>query len=126
MRSAPAPVSARTCWAASTCPNTNRWRVRQTVETLKGIRADKVFLGSDGITLSNGVTTSDILEADVDRYIVQASRQVIVVADSSKIGVIGLVTLLQIEQVDTLVTDRDAAPEFVDLVESLGVQVILA
>ena len=96
------------------------------METLKGIRADKVFLGSDGITLSNGVTTSDILEADVDRYILQASRQAIVVANSSKIGVIGLVTLLQIEQVDTLVTDRDAAPEFVDLVESLGVQVILA
>jgi DeoR/GlpR family transcriptional regulator of sugar metabolism len=98
----------------------------QTVETLKGIRADKVFLGSDGITLSSGVTSSDILEADVDRYILQASRQAIVVADSSKIGVIGLVTLLQIEQVDTLVTDRDASPEFVDLVESLGVQVILA
>ena len=29
VRSAPAPVSARTCWAASTCPNTNRRRVRR-------------------------------------------------------------------------------------------------
>jgi DeoR/GlpR family transcriptional regulator of sugar metabolism len=51
---------------------------------------------------------------------------VIVVADSSKIGVIGLVTLLQLEQVDILVTDRDASPVFVDLAESLGVEVILA
>jgi DeoR/GlpR family transcriptional regulator of sugar metabolism len=98
----------------------------QTVETLKGIRADKVFLGADGLTLSNGVTTADILEADVDRYMLQASRQVIVVADSSKIGVIGLVTLVKLEELDILVTDQDAPPEFVDRAASLGVQVILA
>lgn len=98
----------------------------QTVDILKDIQADKVFLGADGMTASNGITTADILEADVDRYMLQASREVIVVADSSKIGVIGLVTLLQLEQVDRLVTDRDAPPEFVEKATNLGVEVILA
>ena len=98
----------------------------QTVELLKDIHADKVFLGADGITLSNGITTADILEADVDRYMLRASKEVIVVADSSKIGVIGLVTLLQLELVDRLVTDRDAPPDFVEMVTNLGVEVILA
>ena len=98
----------------------------QTVDILKDIHADKVFLGADGITISNGVTTADILKADVDRYMLQASQEVIVVADSSKIGVIGLVTLLQLEQVDRLVTDQDAPPDFVELATNLGVEVILA
>ena len=98
----------------------------QTVELLKDIHADKVFLGADGITLSNGITTADILEADVDRYMLRASKEVIVVADLSKIGVIGLVTLLQLELVDRLVTDRDAPPDFVEMVTNLGVEVILA
>ena len=96
------------------------------MEILKDIHADKVFLGADGITLSNGITTADILEADVDRYMLQASQEVIVVADSSKIGVIGLVTLLQLEGVDRLVTDQGAPPDFVETVAGLGVEVILA
>ena len=97
----------------------------QTVEILKDIHADKVFLGADGITLSNGITTADILEADVDRYMLQASQEVIVVADSSKIGVIGLVTLIQLDKINKLVTDLDAPPHFVEMVRDLGVEVIL-
>lgn len=98
----------------------------QTVQQLKGIHADKVFLGTDGITLSNGVTTANILEGDVDRYMLRASQEVIVVADSSKIGIIGLVSLIQLEAVDNLVTDAGAPVDFVETVCSLGVEVILA
>ena len=98
----------------------------QTVEIVKDIQADKVFMGADGITLTNGITTADILEADVDRAILQASREVIVVADSSKIGVIGLVSLIQLEKVHKLVTDLDAPLHFMEAVRALGVEVILA
>ena len=97
----------------------------QTVEILKHVHAEKIFLGADGITLSNGITTANILEADVDRYMLQASRDVIVVADSSKIGVIGLVTLIQLDQVNKLVTDMDAPPDFVESIRDLGVEVTL-
>lgn len=98
----------------------------QTVEYLKDVHADKVFLGADGITLSNGITTADVLEADVDRYMLQASKEVIVVADSSKIGVIGLVTLAPLDRVNMLVTDSDAPLDFIQAVRACGVDVILA
>jgi DeoR/GlpR family transcriptional regulator of sugar metabolism len=97
----------------------------QTVEHLKEIRVDKVFFGADGLTLSNGVTTANILEADVDRYMLQASREVVVVSDSSKIGTIGLVTLATLDRVKKLVTDIDASPDFVRSARELGVDVIL-
>jgi DeoR family transcriptional regulator, fructose operon transcriptional repressor len=97
----------------------------QTVEYLKDIHVDKVFFGADGVTLTNGVTAANILEADVDHYMVQASKEVIVVADSSKIGVIGLVALAALDKVNTLVTDVDAPVDFVEAARNLGVKVIL-
>jgi len=98
----------------------------QTIKNLQEVRADKIFLGTDGITLSKGVTTAGVLEADVNQYMLRASEEVIVVTDSSKIGIIGLVSLIQLNQVNKLVTDREAPPEFVEAVCDLGVEVILA
>jgi DeoR/GlpR family transcriptional regulator of sugar metabolism len=98
----------------------------QTIDMLKDVHADKIFLGADGITASRGVTTAGILEADVDRYMLRASKEVIVVADSSKIGVVGLVSLIHLDQVNKLVTNPDAPPDFLVEVRRLGVEVILA
>jgi len=97
----------------------------QTIKNLQDVQADKVFLGADGITLSNGVTTAGILEADVNQYMLKASKEVIIVADSSKIGIIGLVSLIHLNHVDKLVTNLDAPPDFVDEVRHLGVEVFL-
>ena len=39
----------------------------QAIESLTTLHADKMFLGADGLTLSHGVTTATVLEAEVDR-----------------------------------------------------------
>jgi len=98
----------------------------QTVEILKDVRADKVFIGADGITISHGITTAGILEADVNRHMLETSKEMILVADSSKIGLIGLVSLAPLSRVNTLVTDCDAPPGFVETLRNQGMQVILA
>jgi DeoR family fructose operon transcriptional repressor len=97
----------------------------QTIDNLKNLHADKLFLGTDGITFTQGITTANVLEAEVDRAMVNASSEVIVVSDSSKIGVIGLVTIMPLTQIDRLVTDSDAPREFVDELRGQGVEVIL-
>lgn len=98
----------------------------QTVEQLKGLHVDKMFLGADGMTLSQGFTTANVLEAEVDRVMAQAASEVIVVSDSSKIGAIGLATVMSVNGVDKLITDTDAAPDFVAALRDLGIEVILA
>lgn len=98
----------------------------QTIKNLQDVQADKLFLGADGITLSNGVTTAGILEADVNQYMLRASKEVIIVADSSKIGIIGLVSLIDLNRVNKLVTNQDAPPDFVEAVRNRGVEVLLA
>jgi DeoR/GlpR family transcriptional regulator of sugar metabolism len=97
----------------------------QTVDQLKGLHVDKMFLGTDGMTLSHGFTTANVLEAEVDRAMVQAANEVIVVSDSGKIGGIGLATIMPVNGVDKLITDTDAPPDFVAALRDLGIEVIL-
>jgi DeoR/GlpR family transcriptional regulator of sugar metabolism len=97
----------------------------QTIETLKGLHADKMFLGTDGLTFSQGLTTANVLEAEVDRAMVRAATEVIVVADSSKIGGIGLATIMPLSGIHKLITDTDAPADFVARLRQLGIDVIL-
>jgi DeoR/GlpR family transcriptional regulator of sugar metabolism len=96
------------------------------IENLNGLHADKLFLGADGITFSNGVTTANILEAEVDRAMVRAASKVIVVSDSSKIGEIGLTTIIPLDEIDCLVTDDKVPLDFVEALRSQGIEVVLA
>ena len=97
----------------------------QTLESLRGLHADKMFLGADGMTLSHGVTTANVLEAEVDRAMAKATQEVILVADSSKIGGIGLTSIMPLERVHKLITDAGAPADFVSALRDAGVDVIL-
>jgi DeoR/GlpR family transcriptional regulator of sugar metabolism len=97
----------------------------QTIDHLRGLHVDKMFLGTDGLTFSHGITTANILEAEVDKVMVEAAREIIVVADSSKIGVIGLTIISPLTQVDKLITDSQAPSDFVAALREQGVEVIL-
>jgi DeoR/GlpR family transcriptional regulator of sugar metabolism len=96
-----------------------------TVAQLNGLHADKLFLGADGLTFARGVTTANVLEAEVDRAAIAAASQVIIVADSSKIGLIGLTTIMPLDDIKKLITDAGAPAEFVGELRRQGVEVIL-
>jgi DeoR family transcriptional regulator of aga operon len=97
----------------------------QTIEQLRGLHADKLFLGADGLTWSYGLTASNVLEAEVDRVAVAAASEVIVVSDSGKIGVVGLTPIMPLTKMKKLVTDSGASPEFVTALREQGIEVII-
>jgi DeoR/GlpR family transcriptional regulator of sugar metabolism len=97
----------------------------QTLAQLQELSADKVFLGADGLTLGSGATTANILMAEVDRMMVEHSRQVILVTDSSKIGRVGFVPVKPVAAIHTLITDTNAPTEFVAAIRDMGVEVLL-
>lgn len=97
----------------------------KTIEALKGLHADKLFLGADGISISHGVTIAhNLVEAETDKVMTASASQIIVVADSSKIGQIGLTSILPLSGIHVLVTDPGAPPDFVSHVQGLGIEVI--
>lgn len=97
----------------------------QTLEQLRAFHTDKLFLGADGLTLARGVTTANVLEAEVNRATIAASAEVIVVADSTKIGQIGLTTIARCTDIQKLITDYDAPSDFVATLRGQGVEVLL-
>ncbi len=97
-----------------------------TEEALADLRTDKVIIGIHAIGAEDGLTNRDLPEAMTDRRILQAGRQVIVVADHTKLGRVSTVSVAPLSALDTLVTDEAAPPDFVNRVQEQGVRVLLA
>jgi DeoR/GlpR family transcriptional regulator of sugar metabolism len=72
---------------------------------LRTLHVDMLFLGVHGMDERAGLTTPNLVEAETDRAMVAAARRLVVVADHSKWGVVGLSTIADLGQVDILVTD---------------------
>ena len=75
------------------------------VSALKGLHVDRLFLGAHGIDRNAGLTTPNLVEAETNRALVGASRSVCVLADHTKVGIVGLSTFMALDEVDTLITD---------------------
>ncbi len=77
----------------------------ETVSALGRLRCDIAFIGANGVSAGHGFSTPDPDEAAVKEAMVASARKVIVLADSSKIGVELLVTFAPLSAVDVLITD---------------------
>jgi DeoR family transcriptional regulator of aga operon len=91
--------------------------------SLAGLNLDLVFLGVDGISIDGGLTTHHEVEAHTDRSLIDRSSRVVVVADSSKIGVSAFAQICGLESVQELITDDDAAADALAGIRSAGVKV---
>jgi DeoR/GlpR family transcriptional regulator of sugar metabolism len=94
--------------------------------TLGTLNADVLFLGVHGIHPKAGLTTPNIAEAETDRCLVEAAQRVVVVADSSKLGVVALAGIVPLSRADFVVTDDGAPEEALDAIRLAGIEVIVA
>ena len=67
--------------------------------------------GVHGMDPRSGFTCPNLLEADTDRALIEAGRRLVVVADHSKWGVIGISSIARLDQADVLITDVGLSPE---------------
>ncbi|MCX4647261.1 DeoR/GlpR family DNA-binding transcription regulator [Streptomyces sp. NPDC056121] len=74
-------------------------------QAIAALHFDVLFLGVHGISLEAGLSTPNLAEAETNRRLVQSARRVVVVADHTKWGTVGLSSFASLDQVDTLVTD---------------------
>jgi DeoR/GlpR family transcriptional regulator of sugar metabolism len=73
--------------------------------------ADKALIGAGGITLESGVTDYHPEEAYVRRIMIERSKYCIVVADSSKFGVVAMNAVCPLDAIGVLVTDEGIPAE---------------
>lgn len=91
---------------------------------LAEVRTDVAFIGTNGLTPTFGASTHDEDEAATKRALAATGRQVVVVADASKLGVEHRHRFLAPAAIDVLVTDEGAPDDVVGQLEATGVKVV--
>ncbi|MEI5010365.1 DeoR/GlpR family DNA-binding transcription regulator [Streptomyces sp. PmtA] len=74
-------------------------------QAIRSLHFDVLFLGVHGISVEAGLSTPNLAEAETNRRLVRSARRVVVVADHTKWGTVGLSSFARLDEVDTLVTD---------------------
>ena len=94
------------------------------IETLNMFVMDRLFLSVTGLHPERGATVIEPEEAAVFRVMVRQAREVIVVADSSKMGMVSPSIICQPREIDLLITDDGIAPEVSAALTNAGIRVM--
>lgn len=94
-------------------------------QSLNAIRVDKLFLGVDGFDLQEGLTTPNLLEASINRKMIEISKQVIVVADHSKFGRVFFSKITSLDVVHTVISDRGLSERMAAAIRDVGIKLLL-
>ena len=107
-------------------PESNSLSGHMAEAALADLQADRLFLGADGLDPERGVMTPHLPEAQLNAKMIAISRQVIAVADSSKLMRRNISLIARVDQLHMLITDSGAHPDVVAELERRGVEVRLA
>lgn len=91
--------------------------------TLDDMNLDIAIVGVDGIAPAEGLTTHHEVEAHTNRTMLDRARTVVVVADSSKLGLVAFARICPLDAVDELITDVAADASTVAAIREAGVSV---
>ncbi|MBO3751000.1 DeoR/GlpR transcriptional regulator [Streptosporangiaceae bacterium NEAU-GS5] len=75
------------------------------VAAIRSLNVDTLMLGVHGMSARAGFTTPNLLEAETDRELVGAAQQLVVLADSTKWGTIGISTIARLDEADVVICD---------------------
>jgi DeoR family transcriptional regulator, aga operon transcriptional repressor len=95
-------------------------------DTLRGLNADILFLGVDGFDVGYGLSTPNILEAKVNRVMVEVAKRTVGVCDASKFGRRSMTLIVPTNKLDRVITDHSAPKADIRALKKNGVEVILA
>lgn len=96
-----------------------------TVAAVQRIHARRLLMSTGGITEA-GLFNSNSLLVEAEQQMMDAADEVIVVADSGKLGHSELAQICPLSRVDKLVTDSGVTREWRDILQGNNVEVITA
>jgi DeoR family transcriptional regulator, fructose operon transcriptional repressor len=94
---------------------------KMSVEHFQRYRADKAFVGIDGISLKNGLSASSEKEAEITMVMTQNARETFFLCDSSKLEKDRYFPFAPIDFVKNLITDSVASEEILKQYKLIGV-----
>jgi DeoR family fructose operon transcriptional repressor len=95
------------------------WAVRALAE----INVDVAFLGTNGISMTRGLTTPDPAEATVKRLMLDCAAKRVLLADHSKFGVVKGTKHGDLDDIDVLITDTGITDDQYTQLRTAGIDV---
>jgi DeoR/GlpR family transcriptional regulator of sugar metabolism len=75
------------------------------IQAIRRLHLDCVFIGVHGVDAEAGFTSPNLMEAETDRALVSTARRLVVMADHTKWGVVGLSEIAALHEASVLVSD---------------------
>jgi DeoR family transcriptional regulator of aga operon len=94
-------------------------------ETLRRLSADLLFLGVDGFDVHYGLSTPNLLEAKVNRVMVEVAKRTIAVCDSSKFGRRSLSLIAPPSVLQEVITDRGIPKSDLRTLKQAGTEITI-
>lgn len=95
-------------------------------QSFASMRMRRAFISGNGLTAERGLSTPNLLVAGVDRALVAAAEEIVVLADSTKIGIETMAQTVPAGGIDHLVTSDRTSTEQLERFRALGIQVHVA
>lgn len=92
---------------------------------LEDFSCSKLFLGVDGIDTDYGLTTTNAMEAQLNRKMIESAQKTIVLADSTKFGKRGFGKICGLEDIHHIITDSGVSEHVVETIKSLGIELTI-
>jgi len=89
------------------------------------IRADVLIMGTGSVTEA-GFSNNNTLVVGSEQKMIEIASRVIIVADHTKFGRGAMIPVAPLDAIHTVVSDSELAPEYVDMLRSKGIEVLLA
>jgi DeoR family transcriptional regulator, aga operon transcriptional repressor len=94
------------------------------IESLSVVVMDRLFLSATGVDAKHGATLIQPEEAAMFRAMARQAREIVVVADSSKMGLVSPAVVCHPKEIDLLITDNGIAEEAAAAFAEAGVKVL--
>ncbi|HYF91145.1 MAG TPA: DeoR/GlpR family DNA-binding transcription regulator [Symbiobacteriaceae bacterium] len=90
---------------------------------LRGIFVSKAFLGVNGISLSHGLTTPNMEEAQINRVLMRVAQSVTIVADHSKFERVSFSLIASVSEIGGVITDKGTPDEIIRALQAMEKEV---
>ncbi len=97
-----------------------------TKNVLAQLHVDTAFMGTIGLSLGEGMTTTDPGEAYTKKLVLERAGRVILLADSSKVGKVSFTEAGALDTIDILVTDDKLDTKFARDLGKRGINITKA
>ena len=90
---------------------------------LSFFNCSKLFMGADGVDLEFGVTTTNMMEANLNRMMMSSAQKTVLLVDSSKFGKKGFSKICDLDKIDQIITDDKIPQVYRESLEEMGIEV---